>query len=167
MANAALKKRGSLLIWLDKEMTWLAAHCPAGGCAAERGRSRFCSSSPCGKRPAWWPVCCGCRTLTGRCPTIRPYAAGRRLWLSRSPIAVRMGRSTCSSPLGGTAACQAMDGAYDNESDVAGLEFLPGSEKFSRRLEKHIRFFHSDLLNIAKCAERAEIWISRQLSTQG
>jgi hypothetical protein len=27
-------------------------------------------------------------------------------------------------------------------------------------------FFHSDLLNIAKCAERAEIWISRQLSTQ-
>ncbi|WIY24565.1 hypothetical protein [Parasedimentitalea psychrophila] len=27
-------------------------------------------------------------------------------------------------------------------------------------------FFHSDLLNIAKCAKRAEIWISRQLSTQ-
>ena len=27
-------------------------------------------------------------------------------------------------------------------------------------------FFHSDLLNIAKCAERAEIWISRQLSAQ-
>ena len=26
MANAALKTRGSLLIWLDKEMTWLAAH---------------------------------------------------------------------------------------------------------------------------------------------
>ncbi|SFS22259.1 hypothetical protein [Yoonia litorea] len=24
-------------------------------------------------------------------------------------------------------------------------------------------FFHSDLLNVAKCAERAEIWISRQL----
>jgi hypothetical protein len=27
-------------------------------------------------------------------------------------------------------------------------------------------FFHSDLLNAAKCAERAEIWISRQLSTR-
>ena len=26
MANAALRKRGSLLIWLDKEMTWLAPH---------------------------------------------------------------------------------------------------------------------------------------------
>lgn len=23
-------------------------------------------------------------------------------------------------------------------------------------------FFHSDLLNVAKCVERAEIWISRQ-----
>jgi hypothetical protein len=27
-------------------------------------------------------------------------------------------------------------------------------------------YFHSDLLNVAKCAERAEIWISRQLSAQ-
>ena len=27
-------------------------------------------------------------------------------------------------------------------------------------------FFHSDLLNVAKCSERAEIWISRQLSTR-
>jgi len=27
-------------------------------------------------------------------------------------------------------------------------------------------FFQSDLLNLAKCAERAEIWISRQLSTR-
>lgn len=27
-------------------------------------------------------------------------------------------------------------------------------------------FFHSDLLNLAKCAERAEIWISRQLSSR-
>ena len=26
MANAALRKRGSLLIWLAKEMTWLAPH---------------------------------------------------------------------------------------------------------------------------------------------
>jgi hypothetical protein len=24
--NAALRKRGSLLIWLDKDMTWLAPH---------------------------------------------------------------------------------------------------------------------------------------------
>ena len=24
--TAALRKRGSLLIWLDKEMTWLAPH---------------------------------------------------------------------------------------------------------------------------------------------
>lgn len=27
-------------------------------------------------------------------------------------------------------------------------------------------YFHSDLLNVAKCAERAEIWISRQLTAQ-
>jgi hypothetical protein len=27
-------------------------------------------------------------------------------------------------------------------------------------------YFHSDLLNVAKCAERAEIWISRQFSAQ-
>ncbi len=26
--------------------------------------------------------------------------------------------------------------------------------------------FHADLLNVAKCAERAEIWITRQLTTQ-
>ncbi|OWU70288.1 hypothetical protein ATO2_07015 [Roseovarius sp. 22II1-1F6A] len=27
-------------------------------------------------------------------------------------------------------------------------------------------FHHSDLLNLAKCAERAEIWIGRQLSVK-
>ncbi len=27
-------------------------------------------------------------------------------------------------------------------------------------------FFQSDLLNVAKCAERAEIWINRQISTR-
>lgn len=27
-------------------------------------------------------------------------------------------------------------------------------------------FFQSDLLNVAKCAERAEIWINRQVSTR-
>lgn len=27
-------------------------------------------------------------------------------------------------------------------------------------------FFHTDLLNVAKCIERAEIWISRQISTR-
>lgn len=27
-------------------------------------------------------------------------------------------------------------------------------------------FFHTDLLNVAKCLERAEIWISRQVSTR-
>ena len=26
MARAALRKRGSLLIWLDKDMVWLAPH---------------------------------------------------------------------------------------------------------------------------------------------
>lgn len=28
-------------------------------------------------------------------------------------------------------------------------------------------FFHGDLLNVAKCLERAEIWISRQASSRG
>lgn len=28
-------------------------------------------------------------------------------------------------------------------------------------------FFHTDLLNVAKCVERAEIWISRQASSRG
>jgi hypothetical protein len=28
-------------------------------------------------------------------------------------------------------------------------------------------FFHTDLLNLAKCLERAEIWISRQISLRG
>ncbi len=28
-------------------------------------------------------------------------------------------------------------------------------------------FFHNDLLNVAKCIERAEIWISRQAATKG
>lgn len=27
-------------------------------------------------------------------------------------------------------------------------------------------FFHSDLLNVAKCIERAEIWISRQVAAK-
>lgn len=27
-------------------------------------------------------------------------------------------------------------------------------------------FFHADLLNVSKCIERAEIWISRQVGTR-
>jgi hypothetical protein len=80
--NAALKARGSLTIWLDKDMQWYA---PASG---KRGRQRvfsdaaiqFCLSIKClfglalRQSLGWagWKVCCACRAWTGRCPTSAP-----------------------------------------------------------------------------------------------
>lgn len=63
--TASLRKRGSLLIWLDKDMTWLA---PPDGtsvvlrCSRMRRYSSACPSKSCsscrsGKRRGWWPAC--------------------------------------------------------------------------------------------------------------
>jgi hypothetical protein len=63
--TASLRKRGSLLIWLDQDKTWLA---PPDG---KPGRPsvfsdaaiqfcltiRVCSNCRCGKRPECWPAC--------------------------------------------------------------------------------------------------------------
>jgi hypothetical protein len=59
---ALLQKRGSLLIWLDKDMTWLAPHDGSPG------------------RPAVFSD-----AAIQFCRTIRPCAVGRRQWQSRIP----------------------------------------------------------------------------------
>ena len=80
--NAALKARGSLTIWLDKDMRWYA---PASG---RRGRQhifsdaaiQFCLSIKClfrlalRQRLGWagWRVCCAWRVWTGKSPTAAP-----------------------------------------------------------------------------------------------
>ena len=43
--NAALRKRGSLLIWLDKEMAWFASHDGSPGWPAPIGWSGFSLSA--------------------------------------------------------------------------------------------------------------------------
>ncbi len=84
--TASLRKRRSLLIWLDKDMTWLAPHDGSAGRPAvfsdaairfcltikgegrpeirrstdfgpERVEPRDGSSCRSGRRPGWWPVC--------------------------------------------------------------------------------------------------------------
>ena len=64
--NAALKQRGSLLIWFDLEMEWLAAPSGRRGrpnrlsdaaiqtCLMRDGR---CSGCLCARRLGWWRAC--------------------------------------------------------------------------------------------------------------
>ncbi len=59
--TVSFRKRGSLLIWLDKEMTWLATHngSPGRPVVFSDAAIQFCltikscSSCRCGKRPEW------------------------------------------------------------------------------------------------------------------
>jgi len=63
--TASLRKRGSLLIWLDKEMTWLAPHDGSPGRPAIFSDAaiqfcltiKACSSFRSSKRPGWWRAC--------------------------------------------------------------------------------------------------------------
>ncbi len=63
--NAALRKHGSLLIWLDKEMTWLAPPDgnPGRPAAFSDAAIQFCLTIkvlfklPYDKPPVWWPAC--------------------------------------------------------------------------------------------------------------
>ena len=78
--NAALKARGSLAIWLDKDMQWYA---PASG---KRGRQhvfsdaaiQFCLSIkcllvwPCAKAWDWCKACCTWQTWIGGARTSAP-----------------------------------------------------------------------------------------------
>ena len=78
MARASLRKRGSLLSWLDKEMTWLAPHDGSPGRPAvfSDAAIQFCLTIkvlfklPLGQtshgnatgpsdhgEAAWWPAC--------------------------------------------------------------------------------------------------------------
>jgi len=96
--NAALRKRGSLLIWLDKEMAWHAPHegrpgrppvfsnaaiqfclsikgggrlgnMPVACFSLERAEPRACSNSRSGNPQGWSPACCGWPGWTGPCRT--------------------------------------------------------------------------------------------------
>jgi hypothetical protein len=61
--NVALKQRGSVRIWFDPEMEWLAAPSGKRGRPATfsdaaiqtcRMRDGRCSGCLCGRRQAWW-----------------------------------------------------------------------------------------------------------------
>jgi hypothetical protein len=74
--NTALKARGSLLSWLDKDMCW------HGSASSKRGRRpkyseaavqfcltiKVCSIWPCARRWVWRKACSSSLALTGRCP---------------------------------------------------------------------------------------------------
>ena len=99
--DVALRKRGSLLIWLDKEMTWLAPHDGSPGRPAvfSDAAIRFCLTI---KVLFKLPL----RQMTGMvasllkmagldwegCPTTPPCVDVRRRSLSRSRIGAPMGR---------------------------------------------------------------------------
>ena len=81
--NAGLKKRGSLLIWLDKEMAWHATHegRPGYPPVFSNAAIQFCSSvKVLFKLPLrqWLPVSCARRGWTGPFPATLRCAAGRR-----------------------------------------------------------------------------------------
>jgi len=86
--NASLRERGSLLIWVDKNMIWRAprdgrlgrppvfsdaaiqfclsikgegrpGNDPGDRFSPERAETRVRSSSLCARPPAWWPACSG------------------------------------------------------------------------------------------------------------
>jgi hypothetical protein len=201
--NAALKKRGSLLIWLDKEMTWLAPHegCPGRPAIFSDAAIEFCltikvlfklplrqttglvasllrMSNLDWPVPNYSPLCRRQKTLAVQIPYRRSDgrlnllvdstgikflgdgewqarkhgAQGRRQWrkvhlamdtatsdiraveftpshdgdspilpelLDQIPEDEQIG--TVTAPLGGTAACRAMDGAYDTRRCHAAI----------------------------------------------
>ena len=98
--TASLCKRGSLLIWLDKEMTCLA---PPGG---SRGRPavisdaaiQFCLTIkvlfrlPLRQTTGMVASLLKVADLIGRFPTTPPCADGRKRWPSKSRIAAPKGR---------------------------------------------------------------------------
>ena len=101
--NASLRKRGSLLIWVDKEMAWLAPRDgrPGRPPIFSDAAIQFCLSI---KVPFKLPLRQTAGMVasllrmagwTGRFRTSPRCAAGRRPWPCRSPIAVPTGRSTC------------------------------------------------------------------------
>ncbi len=95
--TASLKKRGSLLIWLDKEMIWLAPHDRRAGRPAvfSDAAIQFCLTI---KVPFKLPLrqttgmAASLLTMagldwTGLCRIARPCTGGGRRSPSRSPIA--------------------------------------------------------------------------------
>ncbi len=86
MARAALRKRGSLLIWLDKEMAWFAPHDGSPGRPEVFSNAaiqfclsiRCCSSCRSDRPPGWSPVCCGSRGWTGPFRTTPRCVGGRK-----------------------------------------------------------------------------------------
>ena len=105
--SASLRKRGSLLIWLDKDMTWIAPHDSSPGRPAvfSEAAIQFCLTikvlfklplrqttgmvaSLLQMADLNWAVPDD-TTLCRRQKTL-VFAAGRRHWPSRSPAAVPM-----------------------------------------------------------------------------
>ncbi|PTR11603.1 DDE family transposase [Cereibacter azotoformans] len=114
MANA-LRRRGSLLVWLDKEMAWLAPRQGRPGrppvfseaaiqvCLSIKGEGRperSCgpfsalngrspgSGRRLGRPRGWWPASCAWPVSTGRFRTVPPCAGGRSPWPS-TPVPPR------------------------------------------------------------------------------
>jgi hypothetical protein len=54
---------------------------------------------------------------------------------------------------------------WDN-SGFHSVDITRSYKDADSQLKNTSGYFQSDLLNVAKCAERAEIWISRQVSTR-
>jgi hypothetical protein len=96
--TASLRKRGSLLIWLDKEMTWLAPHDGSPGRPAvfSDAAIQFCLTIkvlfklPLRQTTGMVASLLKMAAWTGRCPTTPPCAGVRRHWPSRSPIGAPM-----------------------------------------------------------------------------
>ena len=98
--TASLRKRGSLLIWLDKEMTWLAQPDGSPGRPAifSDAAIQFCLTIkvlfklPLRQTTGMVASLLKMGTSTGRRPTTQPCADGRKRWLSRSRIGASMAR---------------------------------------------------------------------------
>ena len=96
--TASLCRRGSLLIWLDKDMTWLSPHDGSPGRPAvfSDAAIQFCLTIkvlfklPLRQTTGMVASLLKLQTWTGPCPTIRPCVGGRKLWLSRSRIGAPM-----------------------------------------------------------------------------
>lgn len=85
--NAALKRRGSLMVWLDTDLQWQASSTGKTGRPAvfSDAAIQFCLTLKCMfgldcVRPQAWPrACCGLPGSIGQCPTTALCAADRRL----------------------------------------------------------------------------------------
>ena len=133
--TASLCKLGSLLIWLDKEMTWLAAPDGIAGRPAvfSDAAIQFCLTTkvvyklPLRQTTGMAASLLKLVDLDWAVPDYTTLCRVKRLWLSRSGIVAPMARLTCSSIAPGSSSSAMANGRPESMASRAAPNHCPSA----------------------------------------